>query len=340
MSRPRALVVGNEGYIGTVLCRRLQDTYEVFGCDIGYYRDAYLVAPRWDLPATRSVDVRDLRTDELVGIDVVICLSDLNDPTSHAFPDAARSIGVDGNVRLARSCRQAGVKRFLYSSSASVYGRTGSCEATETDEIQPLTTYAQCKADAEAALLELAEDDFIVTCVRNATVYGASPRARLDLLVNRLCAIAAARGELRLTSDGTAWRPFIHVEDVCEAMTELLAMPAQSVAGHILNVGDTAGNWRVIDVAEAVATITGTEIARATDERDQRSYKLDVTKLGGLGIVFTRDLDEELERLVAVFSKLGLREPDLESRSVIRLKQIHHLRATGQLDSNLRWSPA
>jgi nucleoside-diphosphate-sugar epimerase len=329
------LVTGADGYIGSVLSGTIQASFDLVAYDNGYYSQRLLYDPPWDPPTTIKGDIRDLRSEDLVGFDVVVCLSDLNDPTCERMPQAAQSINVDGNVHLARCARAAGVRRLIYSSSASVYGNSAAT-ADESQPVQPLNRYARKKVETESRLLAMCDDTFDVVCLRNATVYGPSPRQRLDLIVNFAVAAAATGAPITLSSDGSAWRPFVHVDDVCAAIEVLLDQPL-SERDRVLNIGSTAGNMQVRDAVHSVAAAVDAEVVLGS-VADDRSYQLDTTRLSKLGIEFHRDLGEEVARLIDVFRRAALAEHDLTAGPFVRLRDLEYLQASGRLDHLLRWS--
>jgi nucleoside-diphosphate-sugar epimerase len=183
----KILVVGSDGYIGSQLCKKLQENFDVTGYDTGYYRGAYLYSPQWNLPKTITKDIRLITIDEIIGFKAVVCLSDLNDPLSQNYPEVTKKINYEGLARFATLCKEAGVERFLYSSSVSVYGFASDKQMDEKSELSPLTPYAECKVLMEKHLMSLNDEHFGVACLRNSTVYGLSPRMRFDLVINYLC---------------------------------------------------------------------------------------------------------------------------------------------------------
>lgn len=334
----KVLVTGSDGYIGTVLCRKLQSQFDVTGLDAGYYRNDYLYAPLWNLPGTITKDIRKVTAEDLRGFEAVICLSDLNDPLSQVYPDITRETNYEGPARFASLCKQAGVKKFIYSSSASVYGFAADEVMDETSKLNPLTAYAECKADMEKYLLSLHDKNFSVACLRNSTVYGLSPRMRFDLVINYLCATAVAKNAIELKSDGGAWRPFVHIEDVTDAFIAVLNLPSAAISGVVVNVGNgQTGNYRVIDIAEIIREITGCVITTNNTNKDRRSYRIASEKLESLGIQCRRDLKDEIAAMLAFFKDIKLSERDLNTITYTRLDQIRYLVDTHQIDKDLFW---
>ncbi len=337
--RNKVLVTGSDGYIGTVLCGKLQDEFDITGLDTGYYRNDYLYAPLWNLPRTITKDVRHVTVEDLQDVEAVICLSDLNDPLSQAYPDIIRKTNFAGPARFATLCKEVGVKRFIYSSSASVYGFAADSVMDETSKLNPLTPYAECKAKMEDHLLSLCDERFSVACMRNSTVYGPSPSIRFDLVINYLCGTAVAKNTIELKSDGGAWRPFVHINDVCNAFISILKLPVADMSGLVVNVGNgDKGNYRVIDIAEIIHELTGCKIIVNNSNKDKRSYRISSSKLEQLGIKCSKDLKTEITNMIEFFKRIRLTEQDLNSSTFTRLEQIRYLITTRQIDEDLFWS--
>ena len=278
----RVLVTGHHGYIGSVVVPVLTAAgHEVIGLDTFLYRGCDLfpgVEPSRELP----LDVRDVEPAHLEGVEVVVHLAALsNDPLGALDPDLTMDVNFHGTVRLARAAREAGVRRFLFASSCSMYGASSNGDLVdETAPLRPLTAYAESKARAEEALAEIADDDFSPVFLRNATAYGASPRLRLDLVLNNLVGWAYTTGRVRILSDGTPWRPLVHVEDIARALVPALEAPREAVHGEAFNVGAEADNYQVRDLAEIVArTVDGSVVEYAgAGDPDPRSYRVDFGK--------------------------------------------------------------
>lgn len=337
--RDKVLVTGSDGYIGSVLCRKLQENFDVTGLDTGYYRNSYLYSPLWELPRTITKDIRQVTVNDLKDYRAVVCLSDLNDPLSQVYPGVTKKTNYEGPARFASFCKRAGVERFIYSSSASVYGFASDKIMDEESQIDPLTPYAECKALMEKHLLSLRDDNFSVACLRNSTVYGLSPRMRFDLVINYLCGSAVAKNIIELKSDGGAWRPFVHIEDVCNAFFSILNLPSSTMSGLIVNVGNgEKGNYRVIDIARMVQEITGCEITMDDSNKDKRSYRISSDKLEGIGIECQKDLKTEISKMLTLFKGIDLSEDDLHNNTYTRLEQIRYLIRTEQIDKDLFWS--
>jgi nucleoside-diphosphate-sugar epimerase len=280
----RVLVTGNLGYVGAVLTPLLETAgHTVAGLDVDLYRACSFPAGA-ALPQvhTRARDVRDVEPADFAGFDAVIHLAGLaNEPLGEIDPNLTADVNHRATVRVAECARRAGVGRLLFASSCSVYGASGEGTVDEGSPPQPLTAYGRSKLAAEADLARIASDDFRVVSLRCGTVYGGSPRLRFDLVVNNLVAWACATGKIHLKSDGSAWRPLIHVEDVARVYVALLDAPRSAWADGILNVGIDADNFRIRDLAAMIVeAVPGSEVAFADGaERDRRSYRVSSSRL-------------------------------------------------------------
>jgi nucleoside-diphosphate-sugar epimerase len=343
----KVLVTGTEGYIGSRLAPILMGRgHNVVGLDTGFYRDGtlYIDPQRMPVgPKTFYKDLRDLTVADLEGFDAVVHLAELsNDPLGQNRPEITFEINHQGSLHLARIARQAGVKRFVYASSCSVYGLGSGDFVDESTATNPQTVYASCKVMVERDVAPMANDDFSVVFLRNATAYGPSPRMRFDIVLNDLCAQARTRGEIVMISDGSPWRPIVHIEDICEAMYCALEAPASAVNGQIFNVGHTTENFRVREIAEIVASaFTGCKVVVGPKSNDNRSYRVRFDKIharlpGFKGAWTARRGAEELRQL---FERIDLSAETFGFRAFTRLKQLKHLLRTGQIDDDLRWRP-
>jgi nucleoside-diphosphate-sugar epimerase len=342
----KVLVTGTEGYIGARLAPLLAARgYDVTGLDAGYYRDGTLYLDPLGMPRAPLTLYKDLRSVEprdFEGFDAVVHLAELsNDPLGQNRPEITFDINHRGSVRIAQAARRAGVKRLVYASSCSVYGLGAEGYMDETSPVNPQTAYAQCKTLVERDLGRMAGPDFSVVFLRNATAYGPSPRMRFDIVLNDLCALAWTRRKIAMTSDGSPWRPIVHVEDICEAMRCALEAPAEAVNGEIFNVGATAENYRIREIAQIIAEVfPGCEVTMGPPGGDNRSYRVSFDKIAarlpGFEARWTaRAGAEELRRL---FERIELSPETYEFRAFTRLKQIRYLQRTGQVDANLAWS--
>src|SRR5579862_2114963 len=277
----RILITGRDGYIGPVMAATLERAgHETAGLDTGYFADCSM--GRVEDRSRLRKDVRDLTRADLSGFDAVVHLAALsNDPMGELNSDWTYQINLEGSLHLARVARDAGVKRFLFSSSCSIYGTSPGEFATETSPLRPLSAYAISKVKTEEGLEKLADGDFAPVYLRNATAYGVSPRMRLDLVVNNLTAWAFTTGKAHIMSDGTPWRPLVHIEDIARAFSAVLAAPREQVYKQAFNVGASAENYRVREVAEIVReTISGSQVSYSGQSNpDPRDYRVDFSKI-------------------------------------------------------------
>lgn len=339
----RVLLTGADGYIGAIMGPKLLEAgHDVLGVDTGFYRRGWLFDDGRAHPAVMSKDQRRIDVDDLRGFDAVVHLAELsNDPIGENDPGLTMAINHEGSVALARMAREAGVKRFIQASSCSTYGAGGDEMRTETSPLAPQTAYARCKILVEEGLRGLMDDDFTPVFMRNATAYGASPRQRFDLVLNNLCGYAHTIGEIRMTSDGMPWRPIVHIEDICEAMLCALKAPKEAVAGEAFNVGADSENYRIREIAEIVArTFPGCALTVGESGGDTRSYRVSFAKIRAHMPEFeTRWTAERGARqLKSVFERIGLTGATFEAAPFTRLKEIKHLRETGQIDTRLYWT--
>jgi nucleoside-diphosphate-sugar epimerase len=341
----RVLVAGDRGYIGAVMVPLLSAAgHDVSGLDLGLYEGCDLgPAPAFPSGAsTRAVcDMRDVTAGQLAGYGAVICLAALsNDPLGDLNPGATVSVNLDGTMHLAEAAKAAGVGRFLFASSCSLYGAAGSDAVTEDADLYPVTPYGETKVQAERALSALADDDFSPTYLRNATAYGASPRLRLDVVVNNLTAVAMTTGEVRLQSDGTPWRPLVHIEDISRAFLAMLEAPRELVHDEAFNVGRAQDNVQIRQIAEMVRdAVPGSTVTLAEDAGpDLRNYRVDFSKLEDTfpDLKLRWTVREGVEELAAAYARYGLTYDDFTSSRFVRLRRIRELLAEGAVDEMLR----
>ena len=338
----RVLVAGDRGYIGAVMVPFLRAAgHEVSGLDLGLYEGCDLGPGPEDVNGRLPRDIRDAEASQLAGYDAVVCLAALsNDPLGDLNPATTYSVNLEGTMRLARAAKQAGVERFLFASSCSLYGAAGSAAVTEDAELFPVTPYGQAKVDAERELSRLADDAFSPTYLRNATAYGASPRLRLDIVVNNLTAIAVTTGEVRLQSDGSPWRPLVHVEDISRTFLAVLEAPRAVVHDEAFNVGRPQDNVQVRDIAEMVRdAVPGSKLSFADGAGpDLRNYRVDFSKLAGTlpQLSLHWDTRKGVDELAAAYIAYGLTYDDFTSSRFVRLRRIRELLSAGLLDDMLR----
>ncbi len=342
----KVLVTGTEGYIGSRLAPWLiAHGHEVTGIDAGFYRDGTLYLDPLGLPQLPRTIVKDLRTltrADFEGYDAVVHLAELsNDPLGQNNPEITFEINHKGSVQIAEAARAAGVKRFVYASSCSVYGVGASDYVNEESPVNPQTAYAKCKTLVERDVKPMAGGGFSAVFLRNATAYGASPRMRFDIVLNDLCALAWTKKKIAMISDGSPWRPIVHVEDICQAVSCALVAPEEDICGQIFNVGATEENYRVREIAEIIGSVfPGCEVTMGPPGGDNRSYRVSfdkiATKLPGYKARWTAKMGaEELRQL---FERIEMSPETYEFRAFTRIKQLKYLQRTGQLDQNLFWS--
>ncbi|MGH2388538.1 MAG: NAD-dependent epimerase/dehydratase family protein [Chloroflexota bacterium] len=338
----RVLVTGTDGYIGAMLAPLLVNRgHEVVGVDTGFYREGWFN----DCPPTSYTridkDVRRVSEDDVRGFDAVVHLAELsNDPLGEHDPAVTFQINHQGSAGFAARCKAAGISRFVYSSSCSVYGAGADGFRTEESETDPQTVYAQCKILVEQALMALADDDFSPTCLRNATAFGPSPRMRFDIVLNNLAGLAWTTKEIKMTSDGTPWRPLVHVLDICDAIACTLEAPRQAVHAQIFNVGDTRQNYRVKEIAAIVADVfPGCALSFGQSDGDKRSYRVSFDKIHRCLPEFdcVRDAAVGARQLFDLFSRVDMTAEDFAFRAYTRLKQLTYLLESRQLDTTLFW---
>jgi len=338
----KVLVSGERGYIGAVLVPLLQAAgHEVDGLDNGLYEGCDLGPALAGAGPWTPRDMRDVTPGELSGYDAVLCLAALsNDPLGDLNPAATYSVNLDGTMRLAAAAKQAGVPRFLFSSSCSLYGAAGSAAVAEDGDMFPVTPYGESKVAAERELSLLADDNFSPTYLRNATAYGASTRLRLDIVVNNLTAVAITTGQVRLESDGTPWRPLVHIEDISRAFLAMLEAPRELVHDQAFNVGRQEDNVQIRDVAEMVReAVPESKLTFAEGAGpDLRNYRVDFAKLTdtfpGLGLRWS--VRQGIDELAAAYLKYGLSYEDFTSSRFVRLRRIRELTEAGVVDDMLR----
>ena len=339
----KVVVTGHQGYIGAVMVPLLQAAgHEVVGLDIGWFEGCTLGAEPPPVRALR-VDIREAEGVDLEGFDAVIHLAALsNDPLGDLNPEITYHINHRASLELARLAKRAGVPRFLYSSSCSLYGAGGEEALDETAAFNPVTPYGESKIRAELDIGALADDDFSPTFMRNATAYGVSPRLRVDIVVNNLVGYAFTSGEVLIKSDGTPWRPLVHIEDISRAFLAVLESPRERIHNQAFNVGRPGENYQVRQIAEMVeGVVPGSSVSYAEGASpDTRNYRVDFTKISSCLQEFQPSwtVREGIEELFQAYREHGLTLEEFLGARYLRLKRIGELQATGALDANLRWT--
>jgi nucleoside-diphosphate-sugar epimerase len=342
----KVLVTGCRGYIGSVLAPFLKEQgFGVTGLDVGYFEDCFLEPAHEGYRMIRK-DLREVSSEDVEGFDAIVHLAALsNDPLGEFSPQLTEEINFHGTVRLAMLAKAGGVSRFIYVSSQSMYGVSNSDEELEEDKSQknPLTVYARTKWEAECELKKMNESTFTVVCFRPSTVFGVSPRLRCDIVFNNLVACAYTSGRIEIKSDGTPWRPVIHVQDVCQALLAGLRAPTSLIQGRSYNVGLPGGNFTVRQLAEAAARAVPGSTLTFTGEHgtDSRTYRVSFGRiLDELGEWFrpSWNLDRGGRDLVEFFRRVDFTDQQFRGQATNRLPHLKKLCEEGRLDGRLQWA--
>ena len=339
----KILVTGTEGYLGSLLPPLLIERgHEVIGVDTGFYKVGWLYNGTQVTAKTLTKDIRHITVEDLQGVDAIVHMAELsNDPTGQLAPHITYEINHKGSVRLAELAKQAGVRRFVYMSSCSVYGVATEGDVTEESPVNPQTAYAECKTLVERDVKPLADDDFSPTFMRNATAFGASPRMRFDIVLNNLAGLAWTTKEIKMISDGTPWRPLVHALDICKAIVCTVEAPRDIVHNQIFNVGDTANNYRVKQIAEIIAGVfPGCKLSFGDQGADNRSYRVSFEKINTVLPGFKCDWNAHrgAQQLYDLFLQIDMTEEVFLSRGFTRLKQLEYLIRTQQINQDFFWS--
>ena len=338
----KVLVTGSHGYIGTILVPMLiEKGHEVVGLDTDYYARCTFTGAVPDVKTIR-MDVRDVEKHDVEGFDAIIHLAGLsNDPLGDYRPQLTEDINEKASIRLAQIAKKVGVKRFLFASSCSNYGAAGDDFLTEEASFNPVTPYGISKVRVELAVAKMADKNFSPTFIRASTAYGVSPRLRFDLVTNNLTAWAFTTGRVYLKSDGSPWRPIVHIEDISRAYIAALQAPLETVHNEAFNVGTTTENYQVREIAEMVKEIVpGCKVDYAPDAGpDERCYRVDCNKIARVMHDFKPQWTARrgIEQLYEAYKKVGLTLEEFEGSKYMRIAHIKSLIDEGRLDENLRW---
>jgi nucleoside-diphosphate-sugar epimerase len=339
----KVFVTGTDGYIGCMLGQMLLERgHDVTGCDAGYHRVGWLYNGQKQAPKAVVKDIRNITEHDLKGFDAVIHLAELsNDPVGELDPTITFKINHIGSLELAKNAKKAGVPRFVYFSSCSVYGASSTHASDENSKTDPLTSYAKCKLLVERDVAPLADDNFSPTFLRNATAYGASPRQRFDLVVNNLAGLAWTTKQIKMDSDGTPWRPLVHLLDIAQAACLTVEADRKRVHNQIFNVGDNNENYQVKDIAKIISdTFPGCSLSMGTRGGDKRDYRVNFDKIKTILPDFKtkHTVASGAKQLLRVFETIGMTPEVFQSRGHTRLKQIQYLIQTKQIDKDFFWT--
>ncbi len=339
----KVLITGTDGYIGSVLGPYLMSKgYDITGFDTGFYRAGWLFNNGETIyPSYIHKDLRKMSVKDLEGCDAVVHLAELsNDPLGKLNPAITYEINHKGSVKLAKLCKKAGVKKFIYTSSCSVYGEGSDEYKTEDSKVNPQTAYAECKTMVERDISKLTDKNFSPTFLRNATAYGVSPRMRFDIVLNNLSGLAWTKGVIEMISDGMPWRPLVHIKDISKAIECTLKAPPETVHNQIFNVGDTNENFRVREIAEIVGrAFPGCKTTFGDNGGDNRSYRVSFRKINANlpGFSCNYTAEKGAFELYKLFKKINLDSEVFNAKAYTRLKQLKYLLKTNQVSEKLYW---
>ncbi len=340
----KILVTGTEGYLGSLLAPLLLEAgHEVLAVDTGFYKAGWLYNGAARSAETLNKDLRALTQEDFTGVEAVVHMAELsNDPIGALSPTITYDINHQGSLHIARLAKRAGVSRFVYMSSCSVYGvATGQDYVDEEGALNPQTAYAICKTLVERDLKPMADEHFSPTFLRNATAYGASPRMRFDIVLNNLSGLAWTTREIKMISDGTPWRPLVHALDICKAIRCVLSTPREAVHNEVFNVGDTRHNYQVRDIARLIAqALPGCKLSFGEQGSDNRSYRVSFDKINSGLPGFSCDWDAKrgARQLLGLFERIDLTPELFNARPFTRLKQLEYLLRTRQIDEGFFWT--
>jgi|TARA_B100000795_G_scaffold269902_1_gene261032 nucleoside-diphosphate-sugar epimerase len=342
MVNKKILITGHNGYIGPLLVNLLQEKgFEVVGIDVNYFDDYCDFFPNGLKPFTQKIkDVRDIEESDLEGIYAVCQLAAIsNDPMGELNPSITDDINYKSAIEIAKKAKKVGVKKFIYSSSCSLYGIAGDDALDETAELNPVTAYAKSKVATEVALAKLSDDDFCVTYLRNATAFGDSPKLRTDLVVNNLVGWAVTKGEIKIMSDGSPWRPLVHAEDIARAFVAMIETDASIINNEAFNVGMNTENFRIREVAQMVGEVVPNCEVVITGEHgsDSRTYRVNFDKIKNLVPAFQPKwtVKAGIEELYHQYTKQNIQFEDFTGRKFVRLKQLDYLQNENLVDKDL-----
>lgn len=340
----KILLTGNTGYIGTVMTKFFKrESYYVVGLDSDWFEENAFFSPSEDARPNRQLikDIRQVSEEDLDGIDAVVHLAGLsNDPLGEINPQLTDEINHRATIRLAKMCKKKAIKIFVFASSCSIYGiSTPGVPIDESGKLNPVTAYAKAKVDAELGLAQLADSNFHPVFMRNATAYGASPRLRLDLVVNNLLAWGYLTGEITILSDGTPWRPLIHIEDFCRAFISVLRAPVDDIHCQAFNVGLDEENYQIKDIANEIKKALPRAKIKILNKTgsDERTYRVNFSKIRKLVPDFKPQwsLRRGIDELLEVYKKYNLTMDDFNSGKYFRIKAVKSLIDSGKMDKNL-----